>query len=87
MVTSAKATGVESSIGASSLLKHWQQGLLWETASLLRGNFGGKAAVVGLHMLATLAKCLLCSSMLVWIAMEVRCRRVALVVSAYPLCS
>ena len=60
--------GLESSTGASSLLKHWQRGLLREMASLLRGNFGGKVAVVGLHMRATWAKCLHCSSMLVWIA-------------------
>ena len=29
-MTSAKAAEVESSIGASSLWKHWRQGLLWE---------------------------------------------------------
>ena len=87
MVTLAKAAGVESSIGASSLWRHWWQGLSRETASLLCGNFGGKVAVVGLHMLATWAKCLLCSSMLVWIATEVQCQRVALVVSTYPICS
>ena len=86
-MTLAKAAGVESSIGANSLLKHWWQELSREMASLLRGNFGGKVAVVGLHMRATWAKCLRCSSMLVWIATEVRCRQVALVVSAYPLCS
>ena len=73
MVTLAKAAGVESSIGASSLLKHWLQGLSRETASLLRGNFGGNVAVVGLHMRATWAKYLRCSSMLVWIATEVWC--------------
>ena len=72
-MTSAKAAEVESSIGASSLWKHWRQGLSRETASLLRGNFGGKIAVVGLHMRATWAKCLHCNSMLVWIATEVRC--------------
>ena len=72
-MTLAKAAGVESSIGSSSLLKHWRQGLSQETALLLRGNFGGKVAVVGLHMRATWAKCLRCNSMLVWIAREVRC--------------
>ena len=68
-----KTAGVESSIAASSLLEHWRQGFSREMAPLLRGNFGGKVAVVGLHMLATWAKCLRCSSMLVWIATEVRC--------------
>ena len=88
VVTLAKAAGVESSIATSSLLTHWRQGLSRETASLLRGNFGGKVAVVGLHMRATWAKCLHCSSMLVWIATEVWwCQRVALVVSAYLFCS
>ena len=47
-------------------------------APLRHGSFGGKAAVVGLHMLTTLVKCLRCNSMLVWIATEVRCRRVAI---------
>ena len=73
VVTSAKAAEVESSIGASSLWKHWRQGLSRETALFLRGNFGGKIVVVGLHMRATWAKCLRCNSMLVWIATEVRC--------------
>ena len=82
-----KPLGLGSNIAASSLLEHWRQGFLRETASLLRGNFGGKVAVVGIHMLATWAKCLRCSSMLVWIATEVRCRRVAIAVRAYSFCS
>ena len=64
-MTSAKVAEVESSIGASSLWKHWRQELSQETASLLCGNFGGKVAVVGLHMRATWAKCLCCNIMLV----------------------
>ena len=73
MTLAEKPLGLESSIAASSLLEHWQQGFSQETAPLLRGNFGGKVAVVSVHMLATWAKCLHCSSMLVWIATEVRC--------------
>ena len=41
------------SIAASSLLELWRQGFSRETASLLRGNFGGKVVVVGIHMPAT----------------------------------
>ena len=48
-----KPLGLESSIAASSSLERWRQGFSRETAPLLRDNFGGKIAVVGLHMLAT----------------------------------
>ena len=40
---------------------------------LLRGNFGGKVAVVGLHMRVTWAKRFRYNSMWVWIATEVQC--------------
>ena len=55
VVTSVKAAEVESSIGAGSLWQDWRQGLSRETASLLRGNFGGKVTVLGVHMRATWA--------------------------------
>ena len=53
VILAEKPLGLESIIAASSLLEHWRQGFSRETAPLLRGNFGGKIAVVGLHMLAT----------------------------------
>ena len=55
-MTLVRAAGVESGIGTSSLLKDWRQGLSRVTASLLWGNFGGKVAVVGLHMRANLGQ-------------------------------
>ena len=69
-----KPLGLGSGIAASSLLEHRWQGFSQETASLLRGNFSGKVAVASVYRLAAWAKCSRCSSMLVWIAMEVRCQ-------------